>query len=98
MAEILVGKDKTRVKKVTKVVVPGNRTIVKRVVVGTPVKTGIAAQGFLVNLSDVDGRNNLDQGTFLRYDSDLGKFKHVTLSQALGQNIVVNSTVVIFYL
>ena len=92
MAEILVGKDKTRVKKVTKVVVPGNRTIVKRVVVGTPVKTGIAAQGFLVNLSDVDGSNNLDQGTFLRYDSDLGKFKHVTLSQALGQNIVVNST------
>ena len=92
MAEILVGKDKTRVKKVTKVVVPGNRTIVKRVVVGTPVKTGIAAQGFLVNLSDVDGRNNLDQGTFLRYDSDLGKFKHVTLAQALGQNISVNST------
>lgn len=92
MAEILVGKDKTRVKKLTKVVVPGNRTIVKRVVVGTPVKTGIAAQGFLVNLSDVDGRNNLDQGTFLRYDSDLGKFKHVTLAQALGQNISVNSS------
>lgn len=92
MAEILVGKDKTRVKKVTKVVVPGNRTIVKKVVVGTPVKTGIAAQGFLVNLSDVDGRNNLDQGTFLRYDSDLGKFKHVTLAQALGQNVSVNST------
>lgn len=91
MAEILVSAGKTRVKKVTKVVVPGNRTIVKRVVVGTPVKTGIAAQGFLVNLSDVDQRNNLDHGTFLRYDSDLDKFKHVTLSQALGQNIVVNS-------
>ena len=54
MAEIIVSAGKTRVRQVTKVVVPGNKTIVKKVVVGTPIKTGIAAQGFLVNLSDVD--------------------------------------------
>jgi len=92
MAEIIVSAGKTRVRQVTKVVVPGNKTIVKKVVVGTPIKTGIAAQGFLVNLSDVDGNTNLGAGTFLRYDSDQAKFKHVTLAQALGQNISVNST------
>lgn len=92
MAEIIVSAGKTRVRQVTKVVVPGNKTIVKKVVVGTPIKTGIAAQGFLVNLSDVDGSNNLSEGSFLRYDSAQSKFKHVSLAQAIGQNVSVNST------
>ena len=84
MAEIIVSAGQTRVRQVTQVV--------KKVVVGTPIKTGIAAQGFLVNLSDVDGSNNLSEGSFLRYDSAQSKFKHVSLAQAIGQNVSVNST------
>tara|TARA_B110000305_G_C19465219_1_gene657371 strand:- start:3793 stop:6936 length:3144 start_codon:yes stop_codon:yes gene_type:complete len=92
MAEIIVGAGRTKVRSVTKVVVPGNRTIVKKVVVGTPTKVGLAAQGFLVNLSDVNGSVNKADGTFLRFDSATSKYKHTTLSQALGQNVTITNT------
>lgn len=92
MAEIIVGAGKTRVRSVTKVVVPGNRTIVKKVIVGTPTKVGLAAQGFLVNLSDVNSRVDQKDGTLLRYDSATDKYKHVELKQILGQNVSITNT------
>ena len=92
MSEIIVGAGKTRVRSVTKVVVPGNRTIVKKVIVGTPTKVGLAAQGFLVNLSDVNSRVDQKDGTLLRYDSATDKYKHVELKQVLGQNVSITNT------
>ena len=92
MAEILVGAGKTRVRSVTKVVVPGNRTIVKKVIVGTPTKVGLAAQGFLVNLSDVDASVNKADGTILRYDAATSKFKHTSVKQAIAQNVSITES------
>ena len=92
MAEIIVGAGKTRVRSVTKVVVPGNRTIVKKVIVGTPTKVGLAAQGFFSNLSDVNSRIDQKDGTLLRYDSATAKYKHVELKQILGQNVSITNT------
>jgi len=92
MAEILVGAGKTRVRSVTKVVVPGNRTIVKKVIVGTPTKVGLAAQGFLVNISDVDASVNKADGTILRYDAATSKFKHTSVKQAIAQNVSITES------
>ena len=74
----------------TKVIV-GDKTIVKKVVVGVPQSQNIAAQGLIATLGDVDGTVNRSNGVLLRYDSDAAKWKHIQLKTALAQNISITN-------
>ena len=57
-------------------IVSAGTTIVKKVTVGTPNKIGDPSVGRVTALDDVNGVTNLTHGTYIRYDSDLGKFIH----------------------
>ena len=48
-------------------VVVGQNTIVKKITVGTPLRVGSAANGSLTGLDDVNGTNNLANGTILQF-------------------------------
>lgn len=72
----------------TKVIV-GDKTIVKKVVVGVPQTQNIAATGLVSTLGDVDGVVGRSDGVLLRYDSDAQKWKHTPLKTALAQNISI---------
>ena len=74
----------------TKVIV-GDKTIVKKVVVGVPQSQNIAAQGLIATLGDVDGTVNRSNGVLLRYESDAAKWKHIQLKTALAQNISITN-------
>ena len=57
-------------------IVSAGTTIVKRVTVGTPTRIGDPSVGSIITLDDVNGSTNLAHGTYIRYDSDVGKFIH----------------------
>ena len=57
-------------------IVSAGTTIVKKVTVGTPTRIGDPSVGSIITLDDVNGSTNLVHGTYIRYDSDLGKFIH----------------------
>ncbi len=57
-------------------IVSAGTTIVKKVTVGTPTRIGDPSVGSIITLDDVNGSTNLAHGTYIRYDSDLGKFIH----------------------
>ena len=70
-------------------VVVGSNTIVKKVTVGTPIRIGTANNGSLVGLDDVNGSVNLSDGTILQYDSNSGKFIHVSAASITGSGLNV---------
>jgi len=70
-------------------VVVGTNTIVKKVTVGTPIRVGSAANGSLTGLDDVNGSVNLSDGTILQYDSNSGKFIHVSPATITGSGLDV---------
>ena len=71
-------------------VVVGQNTIVKKITVGTPLRVGSAANGSLTGLDDVNGSVNLANGTILQYDSNSGKFIHVSAADITGSGLNVN--------
>ena len=71
-------------------VVVGTNTIVKKITVGTPIRIGSAANGSLTGLDDVNGSVNLANGTILQYDSNSGKFIHVSAADITGSGLNVN--------
>ena len=70
-------------------VVVGSNTIVKKVTVGTPIRIGTANNGSLVGLDDVNGSVNLSDGSILQYDSNSGKFIHVSAASITGSGLNV---------
>ena len=73
-------------------VVVGTNTVVKKVTVGTPLRIGTANNGSLTGLDDVNGSVNLSDGTILQYDSNSGKFIHVTATAITGSGLSVTDT------
>ena len=71
-------------------VVVGQNTIVKKITVGTPLRIGSAANGSLTGLDDVNGSVNLSDGTILQYDSNSGKFIHVSAASITGSGLDVS--------
>mgnify|MGYP001495553499 CR=1 FL=1 len=74
----------------TKVIV-GDKTIVKKIVVGVPQTQNIAATGLISTLGDVDGVVNRSDGDFLRYDSTAGKWKNVPIKTAIAENLSITN-------
>ena len=70
-------------------VVVGTNTIVKKITVGTPIRIGTAANGSLTGLDDVNGSVNLSDGSILQYDSNSGKFIHVSPTTITGSGLGV---------
>ena len=71
-------------------IVVGQNTIVKKITVGTPLRIGSAANGSLTGLDDVNGSVNLSDGTILQYDSNSGKFIHVSAASITGSGLDVS--------
>lgn len=61
-------------------VVSAGTTIVKKITVGTPTRVGVTSTGRITNLDDVNGSTSLTHQSFLRYDSDIAKFEHFSIS------------------
>lgn len=75
-------------------VVSAGTTLVKRITVGTPTRIGNPSVGSIITLDDVNGSVDLSNGSYIRYDSSVGKFIHRDFDSDVGSLVAGQISIV----